>query len=108
MNDSPQAGKTRWACDRIAEHFVWIAKYRRRLLIGAVQKACKALVADCCERNGLSLLAQATDQDHIHVFVSAPPRFGPANIANLLKGYTSRYLRRRFPRWAKPTGRDQL
>jgi len=108
MNDSPQAGKTRWAHDQIADHSVWIAKYRRRLLIGAVQKACKALVAECCEHKGLRLLAQETDQDHIHVFVSAPPRFSPANIANRLKGYTSRYLRRRFPRLAKATGRDQL
>ena len=108
MGNGLQTGKTRWTHYQIAYHFVWIPKYRRRILTGAVQKACKELVSECCEHNGLSLLAQETDEDHIHVFVSAPPRFSPANIANLLKGYTSRYLRIRFPRLAKATGRDQL
>jgi len=60
---SLQTGKTRWTHYQIAYHFVWIPKYRRRILTGAVQKACKELVAECCERNGLSLLAQETDQD---------------------------------------------
>jgi putative transposase len=45
---------------------------------------------------------------YIHVFVSAPPRVSPAQIANLLKGYTSRYLRERFPALIRKTGREQL
>lgn len=43
------------------------------------------------------MLAIETDIDHVHVFVSAPPRFSPANIANILKGYSSRFLREKFP-----------
>jgi putative transposase len=49
-----------------------------------------------------------TDEDHIHVFVSAPPRFSPAVIANLLKGYSSRYLREYFPHLKKVCGKDHL
>ena len=49
-----------------------------------------------------------TDEDHIHVFVSAPPRFSPALIANLLKGYSSRYLREQFPHLKKVCGKDHL
>ncbi|MDN3509287.1 MAG: IS200/IS605 family transposase, partial [Candidatus Neptunochlamydia sp.] len=44
-----------------------------------------------------SIIAIETDIDHVHVFVSAPPRYSPAWIANLLKGYTSRMLRLKFP-----------
>lgn len=108
MDSSLQTGNTRWTHYQIAYHPVWIPKYRRRLLTGDVQKACQALVAECCDHHGLPLLAQETDEDRIHVFVSAPPRFSPAKIANLLKGYTSRYLRQQFPRLAKATGRDRL
>ena len=54
------------------------------------------------------MLAVETDVDHVHVFVSAPPRWSPAQIANLLKGYTSRYLRERFPELKRVCGRDQL
>ncbi len=51
-----------------------------------------------CERHGLTLLALETDIDHIAVCVSAPPRFSPALLANLLKGHSSRYLREKVPR----------
>jgi putative transposase len=73
-----------------------------------VQKATKELLNECCQRHGLALLALETDLDHVPVFVSAPPRFSPAQIANLLKGYTSRYLRLQFPFLKKLCGTDHL
>lgn len=103
-----QAGKTRWAHYSIAYHLVWIPKYRRRVLTGEVQAETKRLITECCERHGLSLLAFETDEDHIHVFVSAPPRFSPANIVNLLKGYSSRYLREKFPHLKRVCGKEHL
>jgi len=103
-----QSGKTRWTHYSIAYHLVWIPKYRRKVLTGEVQVETRRLIAECCERNGLTLLAVETDEDHIHVFVSAPPRFSPALIANLLKGYSSRYLREKFPTIKKKCGRDHL
>ena len=103
-----QTGKTRWTHYSIAYHFVWIPKYRRKILTGEVQKATKELLNACCQRHGLALLALETDLDHVHIFVSAPPRFSPAHIANLLKGYTSRYLRQQFPHLKKVCGTDHL
>ncbi len=87
---------------------MWIPKYRRKVLTGEVQKATKELIAQCCERHDLTLLALETDQDLVHVFVSAPPRFSPAEIANLLKGYSSRYLRERFPHLKRACGKEHL
>jgi putative transposase len=92
-----QVGKTRYTHYSIAYHLVWLPKYRRRILTGDVQKETKRLIAQCCERQGLTLLALETDEEHIHVVVSAPPRFSPALIANLLKGYSSRYLQEQYP-----------
>jgi putative transposase len=90
-------GKTRYAHFSIAYHLVWIPKYRRRILTGEVQQETTRLIAECCERQGLTLLAQETDEDHVHVFVSAPPRFSPALIANLLKGVLLAVLARAVP-----------
>jgi len=73
-----------------------------------VQKATKDLLNACCQRHGLALLALETDLDHVHLFVSAPPRFSPADIANLLKGYASRYLRQQFPYLKKVCGKNHL
>jgi putative transposase len=109
MNEaSLQVGKTRYTHYSIAYHLVWIPKYRRRILTGEVQRETKRLIEACCERHGLTLLRLETDEDHIHVFVSAPPRFSPALIANLLKGYSSRYLREQFPHLKKVCGKDHL
>jgi len=92
-----QTGKTRWTHYSIAYHFVWIPKCRRKILTGELQKATKELPNECCQRHGLVLLVLETDLDHVHSFVSAQPRFSPADIANLLKGYASRYLRSTSP-----------
>ena len=90
MSDTLQAGKTRWSHYQIAYHFVWIPKYRRQILTGEVQVAAK------------------TDEDHVHCFVSAPPKDSPAKIVGLLKGYSPRMLRQQFPALAKTTGKAQL
>jgi putative transposase len=109
MNEgSLQVGKTRYTHYSIAYHLVWLPKHRRRILTGEVQKETKRLIQECCDRQGLTLLALETDEDHIHVFVSAPPRFSPALIANLLKGYSSRYLREQFPQLKKTCGKEHL
>lgn len=103
-----QSGKTRWAHYSIAYHLVWLPKYRRKVLVGEVEVETKKLIQVCCDKHELTLLALETDIDHVHVIVSAPPRFSPANIANLLKGYTSRYLREKFPHLKRLCGKDHL
>ena len=103
-----QVGRTRYTHYTIAYHLVWLPKYRRKILTGEVQAETKRLLRDCCERHGLTLLALETDIDHIHVLVSAPPRFSPALIANLLKGDSSRGLRAKFPYLKKLCGKEHL
>jgi len=108
MNQLSPEGRTRYTHYSIAYHLVWIPKYRRKILVGDVEAETKKLITECCQRHQLRLLALETDIDHVHVFVSAPPRFSPANIANLLKGYSSRFLRQKFPKLKKICGKDSL
>jgi putative transposase len=103
-----QVGKTRYTRYSIAYHLVWLPKYRRRILTGEVQQATKRVIEECCQRQGLTLLALETGDEHIHVVVSAPPRFSPALIANLLKGYSARSLREQSPKLNKMCGKEHL
>ena len=103
-----QQGKTRWCHYQTAYHFVWIPKHRRKVLRGEVQKELKLLLIDCANRHGFSIITVETDTDHVHVFASAPPRLSPALLANYMKGYTSRVLRKKFPFLKKLCGKERL
>lgn len=103
-----QAGKTRWSHYNIAYHLVWLPKYRRKILTGSVETVVKQAIIDCCATHGYTLIALETDIDHVHCFISARPSEAPSKIVGLLKGYSSRMVRRRFPALARRTGRDQL
>lgn len=101
-------GSTRHPHYQIAYPLVWIPKYRRKVLVSDVEAECKRLIVECCEKHGITILALETDIDHVHLFVSAPPRIAPAWIANLVKGYTRRFLRERFPKLKKACGQESL
>jgi putative transposase len=108
MNSTLQDGKTRWCHYNIAYHLVWIPKYRKKILTGEIQVECKKLIGECCSKHEITLLTLETDIDHIHVFVSAPPRFSPSKIVGLLKGFSSKMLREKFPKLKKICGKDSL
>ncbi len=106
--------ETKWQVEKTsstpyttAYQLFWLAKYRRRVLMGEAQKETTRLIAACCEQHGLTLLTMETEEDHMQVFVSAPPRFSSTMIANLL-GHSSRYLRERFPHLKKVCGKEHL
>jgi len=40
----------------------------------------------------------SVQKDHVHLFVSAPPRYSSASLANILKGISSRMMMGEFPK----------
>jgi len=44
----------------------------------------------------MEILAVEVMPEHVHLFVSAPPKFSPAEIVRLFKGITSRRLKEAF------------
>lgn len=108
MGNGLQYGKTRWCHYNIAYHFVWIPKYRRKILTGEVQKDVKEIIENYCPKQGWNLIALETDIEHIHCFISAPPKWSPSKIVGMLKGYTSFILRGKYPWLKKVCGKDEL
>jgi len=60
------------------------------------------------EEKGWEILALEVQPDHIHLFVSAPPKFAPSEIVKAFKGVSARRVLLRFPGLAKKTGRRTL
>lgn len=53
------------------------------------------------KQNDMEVLQAEIMPDHVHLFVSAPPRYSPAEIVNMYKGISARWLRDRFPELKK-------
>jgi len=74
-------------------------------------EATKRYIREAVANNGIEIEAIAIDcilKDHVHVFASFPPRLSASEVVNILKGYSSRYLRMEFP-WLKQLyQQDQL
>jgi putative transposase len=77
-------------------HLVWIPRIRKKVLVGPVEARLKELLAEIAIQYGFEILAVEVMPDHVHVFVSAAPKFAPAEIVRLFKGITSRRLKKEF------------
>ena len=45
----------------------------------------------------VNILESNTDMDHIHLFVSIPPKYSVAEVVGYMKGGSARAMRKKFP-----------
>lgn len=88
---------TKHATYKLAYHFVWCPKYRKRLLVGRLAVFVGQIIREVCEAQGWGIGALNIQCDHVHLFLSAPPAVSPSEIAHRLKGVTARRVFQRFP-----------
>ena len=70
-------------------HFVWPPKYRRAVVTKEVKKFLEDLFPKVAEAYGLEVIEQSVQSDHLHLYVSAPPRIAPAQIVDILKSISA-------------------
>lgn len=88
--------KTRYTHYQINYHFVWIPKYRRRVLVGSVKDDLEEGIRVVCSERMFRIISLEVMPDHVHLFLSAPPRYSPSMIINSIKGATSKRLRGKY------------
>ena len=81
----------------IKYHFVWIPKYRKRLLTSVRQAYLRYLLERVAAEWDLAIVEMEVMEDHVHLFVEAPPRYSPAKIMNVIKSVTAREMFEKFP-----------
>ena len=77
-------------------HFVWAPKYRKSILEGEVGDAAKELLREVAEAYEMEIDTMEVSEDHVHIFLGAPPRYSPARIVQVLKSISARELFLRF------------
>ena len=78
-------------------HVVWCPKYRRKVLVGDVEKRLRELMTEICQENQIEIIEMEVMPDHIHLLIEVDPQFGIHKAIKLIKGRTSRVLRQEFP-----------
>lgn len=77
-------------------HIVWIPKYRKNVLVEEVKERLEPIIRRIAEDKGLEIIAMEIMPDHLHIFISAPPKQSPALLVNWLKGISARVYNHRF------------
>ncbi len=87
----------RHSVSMITEHLVFSPKYRGKVLVGEVGRRCEEIISEICEEMGIEVIEIAVNVDHVHLFFQPPPKYSYSQIANRIKGKSSRILRKEFP-----------
>ena len=84
--------------DQHQYHVVWIPKYRRRILRGAIKLFVQEHVPQIQRYHPDVEVQQWSVQiDHIHVVLVIPPKYAVSSIVGKMKANLSRQLRLRYP-----------
>jgi putative transposase len=81
-------------------HFVWTPKYRKDLLTGEVAEVLGEILQRVAEAYDMEIDTMEVMEDHVHVFLSVPPRYSPARVMQIMKSISARELFARFP-WVR-------
>jgi putative transposase len=75
-------------------HLVWVPKYRKRVLTGAVRA--RDLLRQIAAENDLQIISGKVAADHVHLFLSYRAHQNISQIVQWLKGTSSRSSSRSF------------
>jgi len=77
-------------------HLVWVTKYRKKVLGGEISKRIRELIREICFQEDIEIIRGHISRDHVHLFVSYPPKLSISKIVQRMKGKTSRKMLMEF------------
>ena len=69
----------------IKYHIILVCKYRKQLLVGAVEYDMKKIMRHISEMSDFDIEVMETDKDHLHMMVRSDPKLSPLHIVRRLK-----------------------
>ena len=78
-------------------HLILITKYRKQVFTNnTIVERTKEIMRKISKENNVEIINQECGLDHIHLMVSTKPTTNLTKYINLLKGHSSRALRKEF------------
>ena len=79
-------------------HIVWIPKYRKRILQGAIKNRLIELFQQCSDMNGWKIEELNIQPDHVDLLIQLKPSLSISDSVQRLKGGSSRIIRQEYPK----------
>ena len=70
-------------------HLVWAPKYRKWILRGDVREHVRSLFSQIAEDFDFEIEEMEIAEDHVHIFLSFPPRYSIAKSVGILKSISA-------------------
>lgn len=93
--------RTKHAVYDIKYHFVWIPKYRKDILTGEIKNRIAQLFKEISRVYEFEIDTMEIMEDHVHIFLSAPPKYGPSKIVEIMKSQSAKVIFKEFPQLKK-------
>ena len=82
-------------------HLVWSTKYRYKVMTKEVGVRIRDLIRQVCDSNDIEIIKGRVSKDHVHLYISYPPRIAVSEIMKRIKGRSSRKIQEEFPQLGK-------
>jgi len=84
---------TAWDCKY---HVVFIPKYRRKTLYGALRKELGRVFHELAGRKGCRIEEGHMMVDHVHMLISIPPKYSVSQVVGHIKGKSAIHIARTY------------
>ena len=93
MNNVQSLCHSVWDCKY---HIVWIPKYRRKVLFGRIREHLGEVIRELARQKECQVLEGHLCLDHVHVYLSIPPKYAVAQVVGYIKGKSAINIARTF------------
>ncbi len=87
--DNNSLAHTKWNCKY---HIVFAPKFRRKEIYGKYKADIGKILRELCEWKGVEIIEAHACVDHIHMYVSIPPKLSVSGFVGFLKGKSALIL----------------
>ena len=78
-------------------HLVWAPKYRKWILRGDIRERVEEIFKEISRNHEFEIDALEIAEDHVHVFLSFPPRYSIATVVGMLKSISASVIFEEHP-----------
>ena len=93
MNDIESLSHSVWDCKY---HIVWIPKCRRKVLYGRTRRELGKVFHELARQRESKIHEGHLQADHVHMYVSIPPKYAVAQVVGFIKGKSAIHIARTF------------